>query len=142
MNSYVIDASVAVKWYIPEPLSDAATSYLELYRQEKASLLAPELLIAEVGSVLWKKVRQKELAARDARQIASILVNHCPLSLIPASELMPAALELAIKLNLTVYDSLYLALAVSAEVSLVTADQDIKKLVEGTPLANQVVLLK
>lgn len=142
MNSYVIDASIAVKWYIPEPLSNDATSYLELYRQEKTSLLAPELLITEVGIVLWRKVRQNELTARDAGHIASILGNHCPLSLIPASELLPAALELAIKLNLTVYDSLYLALAVSVEAPLVTADRGIKKLVDGTPLDNQVILLK
>lgn len=55
MKSYVIDASVAVKWYIPEPLSDAADKYLQLYKDKQAKLLAPDLLLVEVGSVLWKK---------------------------------------------------------------------------------------
>lgn len=141
MKNYVIDASVAVKWYIPEPLSDAAVSYLELYRREQAGLIAPDLLITEVGSVLWKKVGRNELTAGDAREIAGILVNHCPLRLFPAGELMPAALELAMTSGLTVYDSIYLALAISSEAPLVTADREIKNLLGSPPFAGQVILL-
>ncbi len=142
MKTYVIDTSVAVKWYIPEPLSDAAVYYLELYRQEQARLLAPDLIIAEMGNVLWKKVRQKELIIEDARQVGGILANYCPLRLIASSELMPAALEIAIAIGLTVYDSLYLALAVSTEAPLITADWEIKKLVESSPFSAQVILVK
>lgn len=141
MKTYVIDTSVAIKWYIPEPLSDAAVYYLELYRQEKARLLAPDLIIAEMGNVLWKKVRQDELIIKDARQVSDILSNYCPIKLIPSSELMPAALEIALTASLTVYDSLYLALAVSVEAPLVTADQEIKKLTSNFPFFKQVILL-
>ncbi len=142
MNTFVIDTSVAVKWYIPEPLSDAAVYYLELYRQEQASLLAPDLIIAEMGNVLWKKVRQNELIIQDARQVGGILANYCPLRLISSSKLMPAALEIAIAIGLTVYDSLYLALAVSAEAPLITADQEIKMLADSSPFSKQVALLE
>lgn len=141
MKTYVIDTSVAIKWYIPEPLSDAAVYYLELYRQEKARLLAPDLIIAEMGNVLWKKVRQDELIIKDARQVSDILSNYCPIKLIPSSELIPAALEIALTASLTVYDSLYLALAVSVEAPLVTADQEIKKLTSNFPFFKQVILL-
>jgi len=142
LKTYVIDASVAIKWYIPEPLSDASVYYLELYRQEKARLLAPDFIIAEMGNVLWKKVRQDELITKDARQVSNILSNYFPIKLIPSSELMPAALEIALTASLTVYDSLYLALAVSVEAPLVTADQEIKKLTANFPFSKQVILLK
>ncbi len=128
MKTYVINTSVAVKWYIPEPLSAAALYYLELYRQEEARLLAPDLIIAKMGNILWKKVRQNELTIQDARQVGDILSNYCPLRLISSSKLMPAALEIAISIGFTIYDGLYLALAVSVEAPLVTADQEIKKL--------------
>ena len=134
--------SVAVKWYIPEPLSDAALYYLELYKQEQSRLLAPNLIIAEIGNVLWKKVRQNELIIQDARQVGDILSNYCPLRLISSSKLMPAALEIAISKGLTIYDSLYLALAVSVEAPLITADQEIKKLAQSLPFSAQVMLLK
>ncbi len=142
MKTYVIDTSIAVKWYIPEPLSDAAVYYLELYRQEQARLLAPDLIIAEMGNVLWKKVRQNELIIEDARQVGGILANYCPLTLISSSELMPAALDIAIAIGLTVYDSLYLALAVSTEATLITADWEIKKMADSSPFSAQVILLK
>ncbi len=142
MKTYVIDTSTAIKWYIPEPLSDAAVYYLELYRQEKARLFAPDLIIAEMGNVLWKKVRQDELTIEGARQVSDILSNYLPIKLIPSRELMPAALEIAIAIGLTVYDSLYLALAVSVEAPLVTADQEIKKLTAGFPFSKQVTVIK
>ncbi|MGM0688782.1 MAG: type II toxin-antitoxin system VapC family toxin, partial [Bacillota bacterium] len=142
MKSYVIDASVAVKWYIPEPLSDAADQYLQLYKDQRARLLAPDLLIVEVGSVLWKKSRSNEIAGDDAREIMHAFTLHSPLSLIQSSQLMPSALDLAMAQGLTVYDSLYLVLAIAVSAKLVTADSDIDKLAEGSPFSGQVILLK
>ena len=46
----VVDASIAVKWYVPEANSTQAAAILE----SGAELLAPDLLVAEVGKVLWK----------------------------------------------------------------------------------------
>lgn len=142
MKSYVIDTSVAVKWYIPEPLSDAADQYLQLYKNKRARLLAPDLLLVEVGSVLWKKVRFNEITGDDARTIMYAFSAHCPLSLIRSGELLPSALDLAMAQGLTIYDSLYLALAMASNSKLVTADKGIFKLVERSPFSEQVILLK
>jgi len=142
MKSYVIDASVAVKWYIPEPLSKAADQYLQLYKDQQARLLAPDFLIVEVGSVLWKKSYSNEITGDDARAIMHAFTVHSPLSLIQSSRLMPSALDLAMAQGLTVYDSLYLALAIVASAKLVTADSDIVKLAERSPFSGQVILLK
>lgn len=51
-DKLVIDASVAIKWYVPEAGSQEASAILD--RPE--TLLAPDLLAAEFGNVLWKKV--------------------------------------------------------------------------------------
>lgn len=142
MKSYVIDASVAVKWYIPEPLSDAADKYLQLYKDKQAKLLAPDLLLVEVGSVLWKKTRTNEITGDDARAIMQAFMVHCPVSMVRSGELLPSAYDLAMAQGLTVYDSVYLALAIAAGAKLVTADSEIVKLTKRSPFSEEVILLK
>jgi predicted nucleic acid-binding protein len=58
----VIDASVAIKWFVPEPLSDQAERLLD----GGDSLFAPDFLLIEFGNIIWKKVRLGELARGDA----------------------------------------------------------------------------
>ena len=55
--SIVIDASVAVKWVLDEPRSDAALAL----RNEQ--LAAPALWLAEAANALWRHVRVGELTA-------------------------------------------------------------------------------
>jgi predicted nucleic acid-binding protein len=52
MTCYVVDASVAVKWFVPEPHTQAALRFLNGDHQ----LMAPDLLVPEIGNTLWKKV--------------------------------------------------------------------------------------
>ena len=66
---------------------------------------------------------------------------HCPLELVKAKGLLTAALELAGNLELTVYDSLYLSLALLTETSLVTADRHLKKAADQHRLPRIVILL-
>ncbi len=134
MKRYVIDASVAVKWYIPEPLSDPASRYLKELKERKAVLTSPDLIIAEIGNVVWKKLKNEELSLEESRMIADALSASFPAELCPASELIPAALEIAAAIGLTVYDSLYLALAVSSEAVLVTADKELAQSASGASI--------
>lgn len=97
---------------------------MQLFKDQRARLLVPDLLIVEVGSVLWKKSRSNEITGDDVRAIMHAFTVHSPLSLIQSSELMPSALELAMAQDLTVYDSLYIALAIATSAKLVTVDGD------------------
>jgi predicted nucleic acid-binding protein len=128
MKVYVIDASVAVKWYIPEPFSEQAVYYLELLKAGQAKLLAPELIVAEMGNVLWKKEVSGELSRGEVQLIGETLANSFPAELTGNQLLLPAALELALDLKLTLYDSLYLALAIVKKAQLVTADKKLARL--------------
>lgn len=123
MSSFVVDASVAIKWYLPEQNSTDADRLLSGGFQ----LLAPDLLFSEVGNILWKRVMRSELTAQKAQIILHAL-QSLPLTLRPASLLAENAMTIACGLKRSYYDSLYLALAVMADCRLVTADG---KLFEG-----------
>jgi len=114
----VVDASVAVKWVIPEELSDKA----EAVRSRAERLLAPDLLLAEAANALWKKMVRREITAREASQ-ALQLVMTAGLDLRPSGPLLDQALRLARRLGHPVYDCIYVALAQAEGATLITADR-------------------
>jgi predicted nucleic acid-binding protein len=118
VSELAVDASVAVKWFLPEVHSDAALRVLERYRP----LAAPDLLLAEVTNVLWKRVRRREATMREARTTLAALIK-LPLTIYPSQPLIALALEIADRAERSVYDSLYVALAVWRRYPLVTADR-------------------
>jgi predicted nucleic acid-binding protein len=80
-NSLVVDSSVAVKWYLPENGSERAASLLEA----AIRLVAPDLLIPEVGNVLW--TRRREMPVEEMEAVAIALTTACPVSLYSSSAL-------------------------------------------------------
>ena len=57
MDTVVVDSSVVIKWFVVEPYSVEAHYMLEEYQAGPRTLLAPDLLYAEVGNLVWKKHR-------------------------------------------------------------------------------------
>lgn len=118
MSRLVIDASVLIKLFVSEDGSREVASAVK----KADELLAPELLLAETGNILWKYVPRNDLAAADANQILAEMMQM-PIQFTATSELIEAALKLAIETDRTVYDCLYLALAVHSKEVLLTADE-------------------
>lgn len=115
----VVDASVAVKWFIAgEPGHDAARELLE----HDPVLLAPDLLLVEAANVAWRKVRLGELSEGQATSMVAALGSG-DISLVASSGLVLKALSLTTELEHPVYDCLYLALALDRQTTLVTADE-------------------
>jgi predicted nucleic acid-binding protein len=130
----VVDASVAVKWLLPEDHSEAAARLL-LGHQD---LWAPDLIWAELGNVLWKKWRLSEISAETG---AALLADfrRFPLSIQSSELLSEGAWEIARDLGRSFYDSLYLALAVSQGCPLVTADQKLWNALRGGPASASLI---
>jgi predicted nucleic acid-binding protein len=120
----VVDASVAVKWVIPEPASEQAE---RLLAPGEGPLLAPDLLLVEAANALWKKTSRRELGVAEAEQALTMIATG-PLVLTPMTELLARALQMAAVLGHPVYDCVYLALAERAQAPLVTADERLLKL--------------
>lgn len=137
MSRYVVDASVAIKWYLPEIYDVESQRLLD----ETNELLVPDLLYSEVGNILWKKIRAGEIQEQQGQAVLQSL-NQLPLQVFPAFPLVLLALEIANQTHRTVYDSLYLALAVKENALLVTADERFYNALQSTPLASQLILVK
>ncbi len=69
MADLVVDSSVAIKWSVSEPLVSEATAILSAYQAGTVTLLAPDLIYAELGNIIWKKQMLHGLVTADAQQI-------------------------------------------------------------------------
>lgn len=115
--SLVVDASVAAKWVLPESDSDKA----ENLRRTGETLIAPTLIVAEIGNAVWKRAVRGEMSsaeAVDAVETATALLA----SLVPVEQLAARAIELSISLRHPIYDCFYLALAEREGAPIITAD--------------------
>ncbi len=118
MSSYVVDASVSVKWFLPEIYREAA-----LRLQNPAyHLHLPAFSLVEFGNILCKKVRRGELSKEDS-ETALETVQALPLQRYPDKDLLPVSFEIAHLTRRSLYDCIYLALAIAVGGQFVTADQ-------------------
>jgi predicted nucleic acid-binding protein len=125
VKAFVIDSSVAAKWLPPlnnEPLASEARELLADWTHGKIELSVPDLLHIEVANVFWKAARAGRCKAAEARAALKILTSYgLPVAASAAS--LELALRIGIEYERTVYDSIYVALAVQSGRELITADE-------------------
>ena len=125
MNTLVLDASVAAKWFLPatgETLTDEAMDLLKRYAAGDLRFLVPDLFWPELANVFWKAVRQgrwSHVSAETALRAACD--RNIPTMSVVA--LLDDAFSIALTFDRSVYDCLYVAAAVAAKTHLVTADE-------------------
>ena len=119
---YVLDASVAVKWVLPEADSAKALSLRDDYRKGIHQLLAPDIFKVEAAHALTRAERRKILQQGEAINRMVLLMQSRPL-LRPFSSLLPRAMDISSQQRIGVYDCLYVALAEREQCKIVTADQ-------------------
>lgn len=118
MKDIVIDANIAIKWFLPEPKSELAHIVLE----KKPDMYVPAYFFIETESILTQKVRKEELSPEEARQILSALRSF-PFQTIQLNVIRDNAFELASKLFFSYYDALYLTTAMLLKSRVFTADE-------------------
>ncbi len=130
----VVDASVAIRWFVQGPGAERAATWLA-----DAALIAPDLILAEAGNVLGRYVRAGELQMDEAASILQRLPD-CFARLVPAGELGGDALLLAHDLGHPIYDCLYLALAQREGLHVLTLDRKLAGLAAQAGLRAELLL--
>jgi predicted nucleic acid-binding protein len=125
VNTLVIDASVAAKWFLPskhEPYADKAAALLKRYADGQVRFVVPDLFWAELGNTFWKAVRQGRWQRSRAEE-AIRLAQTRSFPTISSKVLLEDAFQISTSFDRSVYDCFYVALAIASKATLVTADE-------------------
>ncbi len=123
MKRIVIDASVALKWYLSdEEHGERALDILDAHASDRIALHAPALLEFEVANGLTIAKRRARVAMDDALKAMDGFTG-LGIGLYPLSPLFQKVLDYSDKFNISAYDAAYVALADNLKISVVTADK-------------------
>lgn len=136
MNIPVIDACIAIKWFLPEKNYLKAGNILSGNNR----FYAPDLFQIEMDSIITKKVRQRLIEKDDAHRIYEEIRN-IPIQIIPYSLIGKLAFDLSVALPITQYDACYLAVAVEYGEEVISADMRFVRGMRGTPFEGYVTSL-
>jgi predicted nucleic acid-binding protein len=133
----VVDASVGVKLFVNEDLSEVADRlFARLATQPPAQFYVPDLFYVECTNILWKYVRRFGYSLENARQDVADL-HALALVTISTADLIEPALDLALTHDITAYDASYVALAQQLDLPLITADAPLARKLAGSGVTVQ-----
>jgi predicted nucleic acid-binding protein len=136
MKRIVVDASVVAAAFFRERHAEAAKTIL----LSKARLIAPDLIHAEIASVIWKRRRRGEIDSNEAIELLNNMLD-LPIEIFSSEQLIGSALVMAMQTDRTVYDCLYVALAMQEKATMISADRRLVNALAGGPLQDHVVWL-
>jgi hypothetical protein len=116
--NYVVDATVAIKWFVSEPLRPVALRLID----SRLTVHAPELILAQMGEIARLKLQRDEVALEQVQEA----LHRAPAffeRLHPVQELHERAFQLSLKLDRPIATCLYLACAETLKAPLITADR-------------------
>jgi len=117
----VVDASVAVKWYVPEKHYEKAIKLRNNYIKNTVKLLAPNLILYEVANAL----RFHKIYKLDSNTIASAVksLKDFEITRELSEEEWEIAVNLSLEKNISIYDAVYAAVAKKEKATLITSDK-------------------
>lgn len=128
MRSIVLDASVVIKWFLLEKLSQKAIKFRFQHLKGEIVISAPSLLIFEITNVLCtKKGINKEVISSALNSFYAAEVKEYPFD----KNLTEGMVKIAKKFKITAYDACYLALAQKLACRFYTADEKLYRKVSS-----------
>lgn len=125
--AFVVDASVALKWFFADEDDRAGSLALLKSISDTNRPVVPLLWFYEIGNALMVAERRKRIAFEQVQEILQTL-EQMPIDIdLPDRVGLLQLLHLARKHILTTYDASYLALAIREGLSLATSDGALKK---------------
>jgi predicted nucleic acid-binding protein len=126
----VLDASVILKWFIEENYSDKARKIQDDYLAGKINLIVPDLLLYEVSNALRFN---RSFSESDIKQVLDSL-SELRLDVFPVNyELAKSAVKISYNFKLTVYDAIYVSLAIETKSDFITADKEMFEKLQKIP---------
>jgi predicted nucleic acid-binding protein len=126
---YVLDASAALAWVLPNVYSAQALRLRDESRRKIHALLAPSIFPGEIASGLTKAERQKLIPVGEARRLLGKVFGTAP-ALFPYRRLLYRATDISSQTRSAFYDCLYVALAEQENCEFVTADDKLVRNVQ------------
>lgn len=136
MTTYVVDASVAVKWLIYEESSDRAIAFA----RSNNHFIAPRMIMTEVANALARKAIQGVISSEDAKQQFTKLPYFFD-EVVSVDNLITNALHNACLFRHPIYDLIYVEAARRRGIQLVTADHRLSSKLANSDLAACILLL-
>lgn len=136
MTLPVIDACVAIKWFLPEENHEKASAIFNQFNR----FIAPDLFFIEIDSIITKKVRQKSIDTKSAYIIYNEIRN-IPFEIISYKMISKMAFDLSSTLPISQYDACYLSVAIEYNQKVYTADRKFYRGMSNTPFKDYVIEL-
>ncbi len=137
MTSVVLDTSVAVAWFLPEVFSSEAREWRSRMIKKDVEFYVPYLHFYEFGNVLRKYFLFRDISREIAQEIF-LLHLESPLKIITPNT--SQLLKTSLKYNSTIYDAVYISIALELQAPLLTAERSTKEWV--TKLGELAITLK
>lgn len=134
MNIYIVDASVAAKWFIEEQYREAALSILD----KSNELNAPDSLLLEMDNVICKWVRRGAVNQEEGNEFRNALRQY-PIKHHPFGSFQDFAFTIACETKQSIYDCLYVALAAILKGRMVTADRKFYNSLKNSPFKKNMI---
>jgi predicted nucleic acid-binding protein len=126
----VIDTSGLMRLFIPDgPIPGGLEDFFREVERGNNTAIAPELLMVESANVLDKKRKLNEISEEESVQLLNDVLSM-PIRYFSHGPLIPSAFDISLEYRMTVYDSMFLALALEQGGGLFTADAKMKAVAE------------
>ena len=127
----MVDASVVIKLFIKEPLSDQAEALFSILEAAPSALYVPDLFFIECTNILWKHIKRFGYPEDKAHEDLATL-KDLALHIFATTDLMEDALGIAVAHDITAYDGCYVALGKQLKIPVVSADEKLVRKMADT----------
>ena len=134
MNQFVVDSSIAVKWFFTEEYTDASLKILD----PEIEMHVPSIFFLEIDSIICKKIRRKEISNQESQKVRNG-IREMPFYVHSFEDVLEPAYQIAIQTGASIYDCIFLAIALIGNYVMVTANRRFLECIQKSQYLRHIV---